>query len=304
MNDRIFAFSKKIESIGNYEIQHLPDLSNCVRHDGKFTRIKTDVKPGFITYKQDVTVAPRSFIPYPLRRISRENSRHEVHFGLLDNDEVAVKDGHVSLTLGEHAMTMYFQKLGLPTYELLGIVVDDIKPSTIGEYLVHGLTIYDSDVLTLDAMDWNGMTNEEFEVQVTKASLALSGLGKLAIKHGDAELKNYGQKADGTTFMIDLEHAVSFRDLAEISSDGLKFGDAASLAQDKINKMIRIDIRSLKDGIEVYLRRRGRNPGGVLKVVKRTIIEPYISDIENTEYEKCIRTAIDDTIKVFKQEIQ
>lgn len=287
MSEHIKEFERRAKRVSGDRVVAVPNLMSRIRHDGIPTRLDfNDI--GICASGVDYMVfpsrygsaIPKNFHSYRLQRIGRETSRHEVHFGALDTQDdrvlnVAVKDSHVSLALGELAMNQYVEHLGLPVYEHIGMVVCAESIDGADDRLTHLLSIFNPAVISMDNHEWEGMPEYELKDLLGYAASALGNLNGKGIRHGDSELKNFGQNDAGNTFLVDFEHAHSFKDIAIIATSDMFDTQTKAIAQDRVNKYVRGDIRDVFNSIKPFLTMRGKGIGAAYKLFHKAFFGAY-----------------------------
>lgn len=277
----------------NKGVDKLPDMSELVRQDTKYTRPKVDIaKPILMTAEFRKEGIPVDFLPKPLLKLGRDNSRHEVHFGslILDNQEasskssieIAVKDCQLSSGLGEIAMCQYAASMGMYSFKPVGIFLRE--EIFYGDRLAHMVTIFDKEVIPLDALPWSDMDLDEAGLVIENAAFAAADFHKAGLFHGDLEFKNFGQRTSGEVAIVDLEHTVGANDVMTIAALQLGFSkETQDCAQSKIGRKVRIDLRSMKNSVCGLRPFASHTPGRKLRIARETILEPYMGRLETFE---------------------
>jgi tRNA A-37 threonylcarbamoyl transferase component Bud32 len=158
------------------------------------------------------------FIPRPLMRLGREDSRRQVFFGEMQgirypcNPEVSVEVAVSAVpaeedyinherSLHEIAMYQYLAKMGIPTLDVLGFVRSH-EPDVYG----FVITRYEPDIRTLDTLDWTMMSERDAAGALSHAVDMLALLHTNYVFHGDAEFKNIAVRdTDQHPTVVDLE---------------------------------------------------------------------------------------------------
>jgi hypothetical protein len=281
------------------QIVELPDLSSQVRQDAEFTRPKPPVSAGQSLLAPELSAhGPlENYESRPLRRLGKDNSRHEVHFGTLVSGgadvEVAVKDCTLSWGLGEIAMNQFAAQEGLYAYAPLGLFISG--KTERGNHLAHLVTAYDPEITPLDSLDWTEMDEADASLIVEDAAVAMARFHGKGLFHGDLDdrFKNFIQRTTGEVAIIDLEHTVGAEEIMAIASLGRVFGRDAEIAQGKIERLSCKDFRDLKKSLDSLPFLTGCREGRKLRIARRLLFDPYISNAEDfgSQYFKLLADA-------------
>lgn len=232
------AFTESLERLGRLPMVELPRFSDRLSHIGDMATPDPDhalasgiyVRSGAFGTVPESASAVVAYAPQPLADVGRKTERaaggaaethHGTFFGALnlsgDNGEstpVAIKPlSHNSYASVDHAtqelaMLEYTAASGLPTLDVLGIVVDNEAaiPTT---YII---TRRDPEIRSLDTLDWSREAAHADEHLAT-AITTLAALHSQLIFHRDLEFKNVSSRDDqGSIVVYDLEWAISLRD--------------------------------------------------------------------------------------------
>ena len=296
------------------QIVELPDLSSQVRQDAEETRPESSLVAGQSLLAPELSVyGPlASYELRPLRRLGKDNSRHEVHFGMLVSEgtdavstEVAVKDCTLSWGLGEIAMNQFAARRGLYAFKPYGLLVSDKTEG--GNRLAHLVTIYDPEVTPLDSLDWSDMDEADASLIVKDAAVAMARFHREGLFHGDLDdrFKNFIQRTTGEVAIIDLEHTVGAEEIMAIASLGRIFGRDAEIAQGKIERLSCKDFRELKKSLDRLPFLVGRSEGRKLRFARSLLFDPYISNVEGSgsQYSKLLVNAAKKSHSVLRAEL-
>jgi hypothetical protein len=289
-----------IESVRPDKLHVLPDLTTLLDHEtqrstGIEVALDGDTDRIFLSdefaEKLDARRFPDrvEFQPHPLLRIGRDNSRQQVFFGKLTgrwfheateaSKQLAVKpipNRFIAKqqVLHEAAMYQYAASQGLPTLNVLGIVMIAEQPREVAGYL---LTEFEPDFITLDNLDWSTIGEEEASAAVSSALDSLAALHSHLLFHGDAEFKNIGiGEAEDAFRLVDFEFGASAQAIPE---------NIARIAQ-----FISADFSGIGKSFDEYVLRyaeeKPKNDIDRFNIHHNALYEPYIERIlqSNSEH--------------------
>lgn len=240
VQERVFAES--LERLSAAATGPLPALHNHMSHSGDIFEPNAVEMQSGVYLSPDLRgeteeVAPRfTYSPQPLADLGRKvesptggatQSKHGTFFGSLRIENgasnelqdvpVAIKPiessefAHGDFASQEVAMLQHAKECGLPTLNVLGIVVDN-KATTPTTYVI---TRREDQIRSLDAMDWTEQVKNARQ-HLGTAVQTMTALHSNAIFHRDLEFKNLSPlDEEGSFAVFDLEWAVSHRQTME-----------------------------------------------------------------------------------------
>ncbi len=318
MPDELVAdFQDRISSTETINIHDLPDMTQYINHRGKYTRPDVRLEKGlyiipevFVDMIQSDKVQnkPESvdFHPWAVDRLGREDSHNKVFFGAISTTTFGERESssfarvsikpikQLSALVGELAMFQYMRLLDLPTFQPVGVLVND----RVGHHLI---TKFAEPVTTMDTIDWSDFDIQERWVHLSTAVDTLVMLHSNMLFHGDLEFKNVGFNENGKSVIVDPELSVSALDLAEEYNSGLADNRTLDNCLIGIKRSMSKDFTDLSTSIRNRLfkglpdNQRPKNDGHLFKEIKRNVLNHYQQAITDSgsRYSRTLLAAYD-----------
>jgi hypothetical protein len=223
-------FTESIDMVRKAQVHELPDFTRTLQHSGFLTPFPHDAfEPGIhVDSQRWGVVAERgapdrfTFIGQDWLRIGRDESYRGVFFGnmvstwfndgTVANEQVAVTPSlgrfpqDYQESLQEIAIHQYLEQLGVPTLEVLGMLVVERPEQVPRVFKISRFRPYE----TLNNINWRGLTEDQ---RWDRMGLALDTLARLhahLVFHGDPVFKNIGfGQTEGDIVVIDTEKSLS-----------------------------------------------------------------------------------------------
>lgn len=291
----IIGFRDGLSNVHGQETYSLPDMTRHINHSGKFTRPDIDYDPGLFLANDYIdrsagstdgdTTNHLTFSVQPSNRLGREDSHHKVFFGKLIsecldsdspriNEQIAVKPlDNVGTLLGELAMFQYMNKLNLPTFQPVGILVSGKRPH-------HMITKFEHPVDTMDTVNWQDLDLDERYAQLDYALETAVMLHTKMLFHGDLEFKNVGFNDTGELVIVDPEWSVSGLDLANVynTSDDCELRGRALL---RLSQLMSKEFSDISRSVDKFIfsgksnNHKPKSDAAFYKIQKHHLYNPY-----------------------------
>lgn len=239
-------FANTLERLNSLPIRELPHFAEEIDHTGNviaptpYSQLESGIYLNQQTLDsqegEDSYLSPNlTFSTQPLAEIGRKTqigegmamteSQHGTFFGMVQVETgdqsytapVAIKpidhneSAPVDATRQELAMLEYAAACGLPTLDVLGLVVDN-EAAIPRSYI---LTRRNPEIRSLDTLNWREEA-ANVDQHLGTAVTTLTALHANMIFHKDLEFKNVSSlDTEGSFVVFDLEWSTSLRDVAE-----------------------------------------------------------------------------------------